>query len=233
LAGIFYTKWVRICAWICVPTLLLVGAYFWVTTNKNLMWALTRGSVNRTSTSTEPYDVILRIASKDNIAFPDGVPPKEWVLRLPRNYVTVENGKNGSVHIAGGPDETYYSVGFDANVGADGMSFTPSVGKTKDQLVIRSMLLRLRNDEANPITAVNDLCLPQDKNEEILRPLGRDGYNRDCTKENLRCDIEMQIDGWWLDIGVTQDLYKDPVQTCALARTFLETHTIKRDDLRK
>lgn len=230
MAATFDSKWVRIIAWSCVLALLLAGAYFWVTTNKELMWALTRGSVNRTSTSTAPYEVALRLARKDGVPFAEGVPPKEWILNLPRTYVTSEMGKNGSVFRT---DERQFFVDMDINVEPDGKSFMPSVGIPKGKLVVRSMILFLRNSEARKVVRDNNLCVPQDKDLEMLRPLGEYGYNRTCGVEDLRCDIEMQIDGWWLDIGVTQDLYKDPSQACALAKTFLEKYTVKRDDLRK
>jgi hypothetical protein len=205
------------------------GAYWWVTSNKELMWALTRGSVNKTSSSTAPYEVALRLARKDGIPFADGVPAKEWILRLPRTFVTREMGANGSIFRT---DERQYFVDIDLNVEADGQSFKPSVGQTSDQLVIRSLQLSLRNDDAlKPIRQYN-LCVPQDKNEEILRPHGEYGYNRVCSDRDLRCQIDMHVDGWWLNVAVTQDLYANPDKACALARKFLDQHTVKRDELR-
>lgn len=230
MAATFDIKWVRIIAWSCVLALLLVGAYFWVTTNKELMWALTRGSVNRTSTSTAPYEVALRLARKDGVPFAEGVPPKEWILNLPRTYVTSEMGKNGSVFRT---DERQFFVDMDINVEPDGKSFTPSVGKPRDQLIVRSMLLRLRNDEANPKIGKNDLCVPGNKEKEILGPLGYIGArNNPCKDSDLRCTINMQMSGWFVQMGVTKDLYFNPDQTCESARRFLDQYTVRRDDLR-
>jgi hypothetical protein len=212
---------------------LAAGAYWWVTSNKELMWALTRGSVNMTSNRTTPYEVALRIASKQNIPFEEGSSPKEWILRLPRNYVTVEQGTNGVVHIANDDGDTYYSVGFDANVNADGQSFTPSVGKSKEQQAIRSILFSLRNDEANPRIAKYDLCVPDNKEKDILEPLGYIGAsNNPCSEYIMRCSIRMQMSGWWVQLGVSKDLYKNSDKACALARRFLDQYTIKRDELR-
>jgi hypothetical protein len=209
---------------------LAVGAYWWVTSNKELMWALTRGSVNKTSSSTAPYDVALRIAHKAGIPFGDDVPAKEWILRLPRNYVTREMGKNGSVFRMA---DNRYFVTLQTNVATDGQAFTPSVGKPADQLIIRSMFIHLQNDEANELIAKNDLCVPSNKEKDILGPLGYTGArNNPCGESILRCTIQMQLNGWSVELGVTKDLYVDPNQACALARKFLDQYTVKRDELR-
>jgi hypothetical protein len=212
---------------------LAVGAYWWVTSNKELMWALTRGSANKTSSSTEPYEVALRIASRNGLPFPEGEKTREWILRIPRTFVTRENGTNGVVDQSAGSDEDYYSTSIALNVDEDGISFTPSVGKTRDQLVLRSIIVRLRNAEASIPLRTFDLCVPQDKDEEILKSFGYRGYSRSCSDIDLRCEIATHIDGWWLNIAVTQDLYANPNQACAFARMFLDQHTIKRDDLRE
>jgi hypothetical protein len=210
-----------------------VGAYWWVTSNKELMWALTRGSVDKTSSSTASYEVALRTASKRNIAFEEGTPPKEWILRLPRNYVTVEQGTNGVVHVANDDGNTYFSVGFDTSVDPDTQLFSPSAGKSRDQLVSKSMVFGLRNDEANNLIAENDLCVPNSREKDILGPLGYTGArNSPCSESIPRCPIRMHMNGWYVRLSVSKDLYSNPDNACALARKFLNQYTVKRDELR-
>jgi hypothetical protein len=211
---------------------LVVGAYWWVTSNKELMWALTRGSVSKTSSSTAPYEVALRLARKDGIPFADGVPAKEWILRLPRTYVTREIGTNGLVFWKT-EEERLYIVSMDLNVEPDGKSFTSTFGKSRDRLINRSMLFNLRNDEANNLIAENDLCVPDSREKDILGPLGYIGANNNtCGEYVARCSIRMHLSGWYVRLGVSKDLYANPDKACALARKFLDQYTIKRDDLR-
>jgi hypothetical protein len=209
------------------------GAYWWVTSNKELVWALTRGDVNKTSSSTRPYEIGLRVGNKGNILFEEGTPPKEWILHLPRNYVTREHGSNGDVEIPNDDGESYFSVNLDVNVDPEKQTFTPSVGKTRDQLKTRSMIFSLRNHEALDLIADNDLCVPRNKEKDILGPLGYIGArNNPCHEAMLYCRISMHMNGWYAELGVTRDLYENPEKACALARKFLDQYTIKRDELR-
>jgi hypothetical protein len=211
---------------------LAAGAYWWVTSNKELMWALTRGVVNKTSGSTAPYEVALRMARKGGIPFEDGVPAKEWILKIPRTYVTSEIGTNGFVFRTD-EEERRYFVSFDLNVEPDGKSFTSSFGKPRDRVHNRSMLFNLQNDEANNLIAENDLCVPDSKEKDILGPLGYIGArNNPCSEYAARCPIRMQLNGWSVQLAVSKDLYANPDKACALARKFLDQYTIKRDDLR-
>jgi flagellar basal body-associated protein FliL len=211
---------------------LAVGAYWWVTSNKELMWALTRGSVNKTSSNTAPYEVALRLAQKDGIPFVDGIPAKEWILRLPRTFVTREIGTNGFVFWKT-EEERRYFVFIDLNVEPNGEVFTTSVGRSRDRLISRSMLFNLRNDEANPKIAKHDLCVPDNREKDILGPLGYIGAsNNPCSEYIPRCPIRMQMSGWSVDLAVSKDLYSNPDQACALARKFLDKYTVIRDELR-
>jgi hypothetical protein len=208
------------------------GAYRWVTSNRELMWALTRGSVNKTSSSIAPYEVALRLARKGGIPFEDGVPAKEWILKIPRAYVTSEIGTNGFV-FRSDKEERRYFVNLDLNVESDGKSFTPASGKPRDRVHNRSMLFNLRNDEANNLIAENDLCVPDSKEKDILGPLGYIGArNNPCSEYAARCPIRMQLNGWSVQLAVSKDFYSKPDEACATARAFLNQYTVKREELR-
>jgi hypothetical protein len=228
--------------WLSVLLLLaLSGAFYWKFENDfSFRYSLTRGSRNMRSQSTEPYDIALRIGHKNNINFADGVPPKEWLLRLPRNYVVSEIGTNGAVRKAQllindqdkiDSSKRYFSITVNALAGLDGNTLPPPYGKLSNEIVNRFFSVTLENELYQ--VRGPDLCVPQDRKKDILEPLGFPGFtNRPCDRSNLRCGIDLHLSGWKVRLAVTKDLFSTPDNACALARRFLDQHTIRRDEIK-
>jgi hypothetical protein len=227
--------------WLSVLLLLaLSGAFYWkFETDYSFRYSLTRGSRNMRSQSSEPYDIALRTSEKSNIDFAEGVPPKEWLLRMPRNYVVSETGTNGAVRKSElldtdqnkiDADNRYYSVSLYATVSQDGKIFTPRDQKARGPLAVRSIKFHLINDQALRPIAQDDLCVPQNRRTDILEPRGFNGArNEPC--DTPFCEIRTHMSGWDVRLSVTKDLFSSPDSACAIARGFLELHTIRRDDL--
>ena len=106
------------------------GAYVWITSNESLMWSLRRGSIDKRTSSEAPYEIALRTSLWQQIPFPEGGPPKEWILNMPGNFVRSEIGENGDVQIKnGGSTDGDFIVRMAANVANDGKGFTPMLGQ--------------------------------------------------------------------------------------------------------
>jgi hypothetical protein len=210
------------------------GGLFWGVRSYFEMWRHIMPSTHSgASTSMAPYDVVLRVASKGGVPLDESTPPMEWILRLPRAYVTRELGDNGVTYrrfIEGGDN---YFVDFQINVSADGQTFIPTAGRKREDQKVRSMIFHLRNVEAIPSIRSFESCIPQHLQNTILEPRGDKTWdNEECIDRDLRCRIRMQVDGWKVDLAVTKDLYSSPENACRLARKFLDSYTVKRDDVR-
>jgi hypothetical protein len=214
--------------------LVIVGGLTWLYRSySELRRHITPGSNVHLTTSTEPYDVVFRAAIKGGLVLDKSAPPMEWRLRLPRTYVTMEDGENGAVNRWSRDGKDEYFVDFDANLAADGKSLVPSVGKPHDELIKNSFIFHLSNDEAIREIRNYEGCVPSSLEKDVLGPRGFVGaHNQQCYDQILRCTIYMHADGWNIDLAVTKDLYSQPAKTCQLAHEFLDKYTVKRDDIR-
>jgi hypothetical protein len=211
----------------------LGGLIWWVQSYRELWCHIMPGPTSQVTSSTAPYEVVLRVASKSGKLLNESVPPMEWVLHVPRTYVTRELGKNGVAYrrAIGGGDE--YFVDFQANVSADGKTFSPTAGRPANEQIVRSMIFDMRNIEAAPAIRNFDSCVPQHMRKAVFAARGYpNSYGGNCYDRDLRCEISMQVDGWEVDLAVTRDLYADPENACRLARRFLDAYTVRRDDIR-
>jgi len=186
--------------------LVIVGGLMWLGWRYSELWrAIMHGSDMRMSMNTEPYDVVFRAAIKGGLVLDKSAPPMEWRLRLPRTYVTVEHGENGTVYRRSAEGHDHYFVDIDANLAADGKSFVPSAGKSYDELIKNSFIFHLINREAIREIGNYEGCVPSTLEKDILGPRGYGGaYNQSCIDRDLRCTIYMHADGWNIDLAVTQ-----------------------------
>ena len=209
------------------------GAAWLVYSISDLANRIMPGFNMQVSTSMEPYDVVLRAATKGGKLLDSSARPMEWAIRLPRTYVTSELGDNGATYrrTSGGGDE--YFLDFQVNISADGQTFVPTAGRPPEDQKVRSMIFHIRNAEAIPSIRNYESCVPQHLRNTILERRGSKLWrNEECTDRGLRCQVWTHVDGWMVNLAVTKDLYADPGNACRLARKFLDTYTVKRDDVR-
>jgi hypothetical protein len=191
------------------------------------------GSANMASTSMEPYDLYFRTNYKSFKPLAPSAKPMEWHLRLPRAFVTVQHGSNGAVDLLGVVKSDHLFVDLDANLDSSGKVFVPSATLSADNIRKNSIIFFLKNQEAETEIANYDSCIPETKQGDIFKSRGRPTWsNQECSERFLRCTIFMHTDGWYIELGVTHDLFANTEKTCTLAHQFLDKYTVTRDDIR-
>lgn len=183
------------------------------------------------STSDEPYELKFRNsfsrAYKNN---PD-LPPREWILSLPRAYVMDITGSNGNAYLGGGQNmpETYFSAYLETIVTPEG-AVVPETKVAREDRRKRSLMFHITNKRAPPQYQAAG-CVPQEQVDQILDPSSQSNRIDECGDQDYRCEIHVPMDGWTVEVAATRDLYADTDAVCATARDFLNKYTIKRNKL--
>lgn len=220
-----------------VIILLLVSA------NISSLTASMFGPPSMASTSTAPYEIVLRSFFKGGKRFSPASPPLEWRLTLPRAFVYVEIGRNGDAYAASfNQPKRWYNFGINTNdeffIHLHGVlekssdEIRPAIFAPKELLARDFIGMDLTNSSTFPQMLVADYCVRDDDYENIRDtydlPLGR----KPCSDASLRCQINTSLDGWDIRLTVARSIYAQPQKACAAARKFLSSHTVRRDDVR-
>lgn len=209
----------------------LVGLAWFIHSLANTLHHIMPGYSGGISTSMEPRDYVFRRMPDGGKSEERERQPLEWHLRLPRAFVTRDNGRSGVVYrgkLKGG-DEFFLTT--QTLVNLDGKTFTPTAGQPPEKQMIRSLVISLENTAAlGSLRRFKASCVPQHLRGTILNSRGKTVW-RDlpCSERDLRCKISTHMDGWNVEIAATKDLYADPENVCRLARNFLDTYTVRRD----
>ncbi len=190
-----------------------------------------------TSDSMEPYELVFR--TQWSTAEHKKVPRKEWVLNIPRAFLTDMTGSNGGT----APDADFFAnleVVFDPQTG----QFTPIAlaerSKLKDFAINvglenrggLALLIPLNSEKRRPQELdLTNLCVRDDDIAEFSERFGLKDRDRVCGKEWARCTIHTHLDGWGIRLSTPQALYADPQPICDAMKSFLQEHTTKRDSL--
>ncbi len=156
------------------------------------------GGANMASTSMEPYDLYFRTNYKNFQPLPESAKPMEWHLRLPRAFVTIQRGSNGSVNLLSKSESSgELFVDLNTNLDATGESFVPSTTLVPELTRKNSIIFFLKNQEAVVSVAHFDSCIPETKQGDILKSRGLSYVsNTQCSDRLLRCSIIcIQMDG--------------------------------------
>jgi hypothetical protein len=194
------------------------------------------GSNVSPSTSMELYEINLRRMEVDLNGKSTGK-ILEWKLAIPRAYLIDENGQNNSIYDdtnASKASETHYGFTLAMQVSGDSKKSTPrTLIATKGKLP-RDILVGASNNVASSIRFIvdNDLCVRQTDEDKIAEKYNLDRYSSSCLERDYRCAITTQIDGWAVGTTVTKELFDDPESACKIAKDFLRSYTVKRDDAR-
>jgi hypothetical protein len=209
----------------------LVGLAWFIHSLANTLHHIMPGYSGGISTSMEPRDYVFRRMPDGSKSEESERQPLEWHLRLPRAFVTDENGKSGVVNKGALRGGDAFFLTAQMLVSPDGKTFVPTAGQPPERQMERSLVVHLSNESAiQSIRKFAGSCVPQNQMGTILSSRG-DNVWRDipCYDQELRCSVWMDVDGWRIQFAATKDLYANPDHACGLVREFLNSHTSKRD----
>lgn len=191
------------------------------------------------SISMELYDISAKAkVYKDGEVESDHI--ISWELKVPRAYIDKIEGTNGGVEQMVKDEESGLyleskggvGVSLAAHVLADGETLEPYTKMAEGQKEFDDDTMKIGFGAGHAAwwKSQYDLCVPQDKDEEIMRKYDAGlGSNLDCFKTIKFCYVSTQLDGWNVVVNVTKRLYAQPEKVCALAKKFLNAYTIRRD----
>lgn len=194
-----------------------LGAVFWVLrSTSNLFNHIMPSAGVARSSSMQPYEIVLRTKVWDERAKKLTDHFYEWKLAVPRTYLIDESGDNGAVREGERMELGYYDATLELLVGAEDDSVSSTIELKPSRNDDNTIQIGLINREASRELVEADLC--------------RKTKTR-CYIQSKRCGIQMQMDGWSVGMAPTLGLYEQPEKVCTIVKKFLNTYTIKRDQL--
>ncbi|MBY5766622.1 hypothetical protein HFO06_26560 [Rhizobium leguminosarum] len=196
------------------------------------------GLSGRASTSMEHYE----------IAFRNGYPSHkgahtwyaEWILSVPRAYVSTEVGENGNVNAPksaqsgqapawlGGPRFGDYFAGLHTVLDPASSELKPAIFASRQELDDEYVNIHLANIGSLPVDA-NNYCVRQHDMEAFLMQRGwKNGWST-CNDRQRRCLVYMDVDHWFVRLIVSRKVYEQPDRICSITRNFLNKFTVRRD----
>lgn len=196
------------------------------------------GASGRASTSMEHYE----------IAFRNGYPSHkgtrtwyaEWILSLPRAYVSTEIGENGNVNAPlsarsglvpawlGGTRLGDYMVGLNTVLDPASSELKPAIFASRQELDDEYVHIHLANGGSLPVDA-HDYCVRQHDMDGFLKQRGWKTDWFTCDDRQRRCLVYMDVDHWFVTLIVSRKVYEQPDRICSITRNFLNKFTVRRD----
>jgi hypothetical protein len=184
------------------------------------------------STSMEPYELNFATQVLHNELLQKNIPPLEWRLKIPRAFLVDLGGKNGLPN-RGHEARNFFRADFHAVVFPDNSGLSPAVFEIDNKPIKQFVAINIYNSSADPNIVSFDACLTNDNYKKFMESHGaKEEHDRRCLPQESRCDIYSHLDGWYVQMTVTRDLYANPESVCRVVKTFLNAHTVHRDDLR-
>jgi hypothetical protein len=143
--------------------------------------------------------------------------PSQWMLKIPSGYIKSVIGNMDNV----GPSETAYV----SMIGKIAPENSGAFAITEDRYGADTIYLDLDNRHIQKSRSKLTGCLSSARNSIELQ----NADLRVCETKN--CRIYDVIDGWSVEYSVPRSLSLDPEPLCNTFRTFLNSHTIKRDNI--
>jgi hypothetical protein len=184
------------------------------------------------STSMEPYELDFVNGFHKGELLPKDGPQLEWRLSVPRAFLIDLGGKNG-ISQRGLESPNFFRADMHAVILPDNSGLSPAFLEVNSKPIKRFVAINIYNQSADPNLWTTDACLPDDNYKKFMELHGaKDEHDRRCLPQESSCDIYSHLDGWYVQMTVTRDLYANPESVCRVVKTFLNAHTVHRDDLR-
>ena len=151
----------------------LVGLVWFLHSLANTLQHIMPGYSGGISTSMEPRDYVFRRMPDGSKSEESERQPLEWHLRLPRAFVTDENGKSGVVNkgaLRGG--DTFFLTA-QMLVSPDGKTFVPTAGQPPERQMERSLVVHLSNRIRNSVNSKVRRLLHSAKSDRYYSKLAR------------------------------------------------------------
>lgn len=190
------------------------------------------GSYN--STSLQPFELSMHTRAKGRELIPSDATPLEWKLVVPRAFVTYIIGDMGdSDHAGDGKGGNLFTAYLDAVISDNSLEISPAIFARPEDLFNRYVDIHLFNLPSDPLIMAHDSCITDDNYKTVLESRGaKNVHDRRCSDQFKRCSIYTHADGWDVKITVSRQIYADPDRICNAVLTFLNKHTVHRDDIR-
>ena len=184
------------------------------------------------SMSMEPYELDFATGIHNNVVLPKDTPPFKWTLKVPRAFLVDLNGKSG-VPNRGPESRNFYAADLHAVILPDNSGLSPATLAPNKKPLDRFIAINIYNESADWHMRGFDACVTDDDYKKVMEAHGaKNEHDRQCFPQENRCDIYSHLDGWYVQMTVTRDIYADPENVCRLVKAFLNEHTVHRDDLR-
>jgi hypothetical protein len=215
---------------------IILGILIWISNGVGRLTQIITGSPKYFSTSMEPYDISLRngfASGESSGPLPDGIEAFEWDLSLPKSFIQALIGKNGSIQNGKKGEDDGFTVYLEAVADDNLENLTPASLAEETKVRNAAFGIRISNERSHPEISKGPFCVRVDDFDTFMKQRGAFSTinsRQKCTTP--RCNIYMHLSGWSVDLSVARVTYEKPDRACSLATKFLDTHTVKRDDIR-
>ena len=207
----------------------VIGAgFYWLALEWSIIHAYIFGSDKNFSKSAKTKDLkfIKSGKHKDNNG-EDIFTKKEWLLRIPNNYIISTLGRNGTSIFS---KKENFSVILSATINPLNYKIKPEKLSNHDEIKNNMLSIYLKNNYSIIKREDDNACIPKDPklhhdlNIEINHKNKNTYLYRECRLPN--CQIFLNYNGWDVSFTLNKREQINYKKYCPVVREFLDKYTI-------